>query len=65
MFGVRDAPLFREPLVLAGWALLADAVALLVSEAEGQPRVLPLLQFALQKLWAAQDAAPERSVAEL
>jgi tetratricopeptide (TPR) repeat protein len=55
----------REPAVLAGRPLPADAVALLLGEAEGQPGALPLLQFAMQKLWAAQDAAPERPVAEL
>jgi hypothetical protein len=38
------AEAIREPALLAGRALPADAVALLVREAEGQPGALPLLQ---------------------
>ncbi|HNN97944.1 MAG TPA: NACHT domain-containing protein, partial [Pseudomonadota bacterium] len=63
--GAELAEAVRGPAVLAGRPLPPDAVALLVGEAVGQPGALPLLQFALQKLWAAQDAAPERPIADL
>jgi tetratricopeptide (TPR) repeat protein len=69
LVGSLDAEELAEaitgPAARAGRPLPADAVALLVREAEGQAGALPLLQFTMEKLWRAIDDAPSRPIADL
>jgi len=69
LVGSLDAEELAEaitgPAARAGRPLPADAVALLVREAEGQAGTLPLLQFTMEKLWRAIDDAPSRPIADL